>query len=176
MSVLELIVASQQREVPKQMYSLMWCEMKTGMNKLNLVLVLQAREILQLTPVRQLVSLKWNLYGKHYFRWDYIRKKSKTSQVCAFTSLFNTCFIFYLCHQAASVTVSPLYWNLYTVLYTSPPEGHSRELHKDRQGPNYQSSENTSGVCDSLMMVIIIWNKNHYFFYQCRNRIIFNAF
>ncbi|XP_056901642.1 transient receptor potential cation channel subfamily V member 6 [Takifugu flavidus] len=41
MSVLELIVASQQKE---------------------------ARGILELTPVRQLVSLKWNLYGKHYFR------------------------------------------------------------------------------------------------------------
>lgn len=48
---------------------------ETGMHKLNLVLVLQAREILELTPVRQLVSLKWNLYGKHYFRWDDIRKK-----------------------------------------------------------------------------------------------------
>ncbi|XP_037129116.1 transient receptor potential cation channel subfamily V member 6 [Syngnathus acus] len=41
MSVLELIVGSPQRE---------------------------ARRILELTPVRQLVSLKWNLYGKHYFR------------------------------------------------------------------------------------------------------------
>uniref|UniRef100_H2TER6 Transient receptor potential cation channel, subfamily V, member 6 n=1 Tax=Takifugu rubripes TaxID=31033 RepID=H2TER6_TAKRU len=41
MSVLELIVASQQKE---------------------------ARGILELTPVMQLVSLKWNLYGKHYFR------------------------------------------------------------------------------------------------------------
>ncbi|KAM8847137.1 transient receptor potential cation channel subfamily V member 6 [Synchiropus picturatus] len=41
MSVLELIVASPQRE---------------------------ARRILEVTPVRQLVSLKWNLYGKHYFR------------------------------------------------------------------------------------------------------------
>ncbi|CAF98182.1 unnamed protein product, partial [Tetraodon nigroviridis] len=41
MSVLEIIVASQQKE---------------------------ARGILELTPVRQLVSLKWNLYGKHYFR------------------------------------------------------------------------------------------------------------
>ncbi|XP_026226312.1 transient receptor potential cation channel subfamily V member 6 [Anabas testudineus] len=41
MSVLELIVCSQKRE---------------------------ARRILELTPVRQLVSLKWNLYGKHYFR------------------------------------------------------------------------------------------------------------
>uniref|UniRef100_A0A672FUW6 Ion transport domain-containing protein n=1 Tax=Salarias fasciatus TaxID=181472 RepID=A0A672FUW6_SALFA len=41
MSVLELIVASHQRE---------------------------ARRILEVTPVRQLVSLKWNLYGKHYFR------------------------------------------------------------------------------------------------------------
>ncbi|KAF3692052.1 Transient receptor potential cation channel subfamily V member 5 [Channa argus] len=40
-SVLELIVGSQKRE---------------------------ARRILELTPVRQLVSLKWNLYGKHYFR------------------------------------------------------------------------------------------------------------
>jgi hypothetical protein len=28
----------------------------------------QARRILEVTPVRQLVSLKWNLYGKHYFR------------------------------------------------------------------------------------------------------------
>ncbi|KAM8870787.1 transient receptor potential cation channel subfamily V member 6 [Spinachia spinachia] len=28
----------------------------------------EARKILELTPVRQLVSLKWNLYGKHYFR------------------------------------------------------------------------------------------------------------
>ncbi|XP_024917048.1 transient receptor potential cation channel subfamily V member 6 isoform X2 [Cynoglossus semilaevis] len=41
MSVLELIVGSQQRE---------------------------ARRLLEVTPVRQLVSLKWNLYGKHYFR------------------------------------------------------------------------------------------------------------
>ncbi|XP_040900120.1 transient receptor potential cation channel subfamily V member 6 [Toxotes jaculatrix] len=41
MSVLELIVSSHQRE---------------------------ARSILEVTPVRQLVSLKWNLYGKHYFR------------------------------------------------------------------------------------------------------------
>uniref|UniRef100_A0A8C8EW97 Ion transport domain-containing protein n=1 Tax=Oncorhynchus tshawytscha TaxID=74940 RepID=A0A8C8EW97_ONCTS len=40
-SVLELIVGSQRRE---------------------------ARRILEVTPVRQLVSLKWNLYGKHYFR------------------------------------------------------------------------------------------------------------
>lgn len=29
----------------------------------------QARRILELTPVRQLVRLKWNLYGKHYFRY-----------------------------------------------------------------------------------------------------------
>uniref|UniRef100_A0A669CW02 Transient receptor potential cation channel, subfamily V, member 6 n=1 Tax=Oreochromis niloticus TaxID=8128 RepID=A0A669CW02_ORENI len=28
-----------------------------------------ARKILEVTPVRQLVSLKWNLYGKHYFRF-----------------------------------------------------------------------------------------------------------
>lgn len=42
--------------------------MKTGMQRLNAVLVLQARGVLELTPVRQLVSLKWNLYGKHYFR------------------------------------------------------------------------------------------------------------
>ncbi|XP_017270869.1 transient receptor potential cation channel subfamily V member 6 [Kryptolebias marmoratus] len=41
MSVLELIVGSPKRE---------------------------ARGILEVTPVRQLVSLKWNLYGKHYFR------------------------------------------------------------------------------------------------------------
>uniref|UniRef100_A0A8C5E3M7 Transient receptor potential cation channel subfamily V member 6-like n=1 Tax=Gouania willdenowi TaxID=441366 RepID=A0A8C5E3M7_GOUWI len=41
LSVLELIVGSHQRE---------------------------ARRILEVTPVRQLVSLKWNLYGKHYFR------------------------------------------------------------------------------------------------------------
>ncbi|XP_030639337.1 transient receptor potential cation channel subfamily V member 6 [Chanos chanos] len=41
LSVLELIVASPKRE---------------------------ARRILEVTPVRQLVSLKWNLYGKHYFR------------------------------------------------------------------------------------------------------------
>ncbi|XP_047454641.1 transient receptor potential cation channel subfamily V member 6 [Mugil cephalus] len=41
MSILEVIVASHQRE---------------------------ARRILEVTPVRQLVSLKWNLYGKHYFR------------------------------------------------------------------------------------------------------------
>lgn len=68
MSVLELIVASQQRAVPKQTYLPLWCEMKTGMHKLNVVLLLQARGILELTPVRQLVSLKWNLYGKHYFR------------------------------------------------------------------------------------------------------------
>uniref|UniRef100_A0A8D3BV99 Transient receptor potential cation channel, subfamily V, member 6 n=1 Tax=Scophthalmus maximus TaxID=52904 RepID=A0A8D3BV99_SCOMX len=40
MSVLELIVGSHERE---------------------------ARRILEVTPVRQLVSLKWNLYGKHYF-------------------------------------------------------------------------------------------------------------
>uniref|UniRef100_A0AAQ5ZU85 Ion transport domain-containing protein n=1 Tax=Amphiprion ocellaris TaxID=80972 RepID=A0AAQ5ZU85_AMPOC len=42
MSVLELIVGSHQRE---------------------------ARRILEVTPVRQLVSLKWNLYGKHYFSY-----------------------------------------------------------------------------------------------------------
>ncbi|XP_051999307.1 transient receptor potential cation channel subfamily V member 6 [Xyrauchen texanus] len=41
LSVLEVIVSSQKRE---------------------------ARRILDLTPVRQLVSLKWNLFGKHYFR------------------------------------------------------------------------------------------------------------
>ncbi|XP_067094408.1 transient receptor potential cation channel subfamily V member 6 [Osmerus mordax] len=41
-SVLELIVGSQIRE---------------------------ARAILEITPIRQLVSLKWNLYGKHYFRF-----------------------------------------------------------------------------------------------------------
>ncbi|XP_036819747.1 transient receptor potential cation channel subfamily V member 6-like [Oncorhynchus mykiss] len=41
LSVLELIIGSQRRE---------------------------ARRILEVTPVRQLVSLKWNLYGKHYFR------------------------------------------------------------------------------------------------------------
>uniref|UniRef100_A0A672LZW5 Transient receptor potential cation channel subfamily V member 6-like n=1 Tax=Sinocyclocheilus grahami TaxID=75366 RepID=A0A672LZW5_SINGR len=41
LSVLEIIVSSQKRE---------------------------ARQILELTPVRQLVRLKWNLYGKHYFR------------------------------------------------------------------------------------------------------------
>ncbi|XP_072250163.1 transient receptor potential cation channel subfamily V member 6 [Leuresthes tenuis] len=41
MSVLELIVGSPRRE---------------------------ARGILEVTPVRQLVSLKWDLYGKHYFR------------------------------------------------------------------------------------------------------------
>ncbi|KAK2833932.1 hypothetical protein Q5P01_017821 [Channa striata] len=28
----------------------------------------EARKILELTPVKQLVRLKWNLYGKHYFR------------------------------------------------------------------------------------------------------------
>uniref|UniRef100_A0A8C7W0A0 Transient receptor potential cation channel, subfamily V, member 6 n=1 Tax=Oncorhynchus mykiss TaxID=8022 RepID=A0A8C7W0A0_ONCMY len=39
-SVLELIVGSKRRE---------------------------AKRILEVTPVRQLVSLKWNLYGKHYF-------------------------------------------------------------------------------------------------------------
>uniref|UniRef100_A0A8C4DDL0 Transient receptor potential cation channel, subfamily V, member 6 n=1 Tax=Dicentrarchus labrax TaxID=13489 RepID=A0A8C4DDL0_DICLA len=42
MSVLELIVSSHKRE---------------------------ARGILEVTPVRQLVSLKWNLYGKHYFSY-----------------------------------------------------------------------------------------------------------
>ncbi|KAL0985135.1 hypothetical protein UPYG_G00153310 [Umbra pygmaea] len=41
-SVLELVVCSQKRE---------------------------ARRILDVTPVKQLVSLKWNLYGKHYFRF-----------------------------------------------------------------------------------------------------------
>ncbi|KAM4580935.1 transient receptor potential cation channel subfamily V member 6 [Odontesthes bonariensis] len=41
MSVMELIVGSPRRE---------------------------ARGILEVTPVRQLVSLKWDLYGKHYFR------------------------------------------------------------------------------------------------------------
>ncbi|XP_018591263.1 transient receptor potential cation channel subfamily V member 6 isoform X2 [Scleropages formosus] len=29
----------------------------------------EARNLLQVTPVRQLISLKWNLYGKHYFRF-----------------------------------------------------------------------------------------------------------
>ncbi|XP_010883241.2 transient receptor potential cation channel subfamily V member 5-like [Esox lucius] len=42
LSVLELIVGSQRRE---------------------------ARGILEVTPVKQLVSIKWNLYGKHYFRF-----------------------------------------------------------------------------------------------------------
>ncbi|XP_029014397.1 transient receptor potential cation channel subfamily V member 5-like [Betta splendens] len=28
----------------------------------------EARRILEVTPVKQLISLKWNLYGKHYFR------------------------------------------------------------------------------------------------------------
>lgn len=42
LSVLELIVSSQSKE---------------------------ARAVLEMTPVRQLVSLKWNLYGKHYFRF-----------------------------------------------------------------------------------------------------------
>uniref|UniRef100_A0A3Q3KLW8 Transient receptor potential cation channel, subfamily V, member 6 n=1 Tax=Mastacembelus armatus TaxID=205130 RepID=A0A3Q3KLW8_9TELE len=41
MSVLELIVSSHNKEV---------------------------RRLLEVTPVKQLVSLKWNLYGKHYFR------------------------------------------------------------------------------------------------------------
>uniref|UniRef100_A0A8B9GXK5 Transient receptor potential cation channel, subfamily V, member 6 n=1 Tax=Astyanax mexicanus TaxID=7994 RepID=A0A8B9GXK5_ASTMX len=41
MSVLELIVCSQKRE---------------------------ARSILQVTPVQELITLKWNLYGKYYFR------------------------------------------------------------------------------------------------------------
>ncbi|XP_026204394.1 transient receptor potential cation channel subfamily V member 5-like isoform X1 [Anabas testudineus] len=41
-SVLEVVVSSQRRE---------------------------ARRILEVTPVRELVSLKWNLYGKHYFRF-----------------------------------------------------------------------------------------------------------
>uniref|UniRef100_A0A8C1DXP3 Transient receptor potential cation channel, subfamily V, member 6 n=1 Tax=Cyprinus carpio carpio TaxID=630221 RepID=A0A8C1DXP3_CYPCA len=41
LSVLEIIVSSQKRD---------------------------ARQILELTPVQQLVRLKWNLYGKHYFR------------------------------------------------------------------------------------------------------------
>lgn len=36
----------------------------------------QARGILEVTPVRQLVSLKWNLYGKHYFRWEHFATKS----------------------------------------------------------------------------------------------------
>uniref|UniRef100_A0A8C2BPN3 Transient receptor potential cation channel subfamily V member 6-like n=1 Tax=Cyprinus carpio TaxID=7962 RepID=A0A8C2BPN3_CYPCA len=49
LSVLEIIVSSQKRD---------------------------ARQILELTPVQQLVRLKWNLYGKHYFRCltDFIRK------------------------------------------------------------------------------------------------------
>ncbi|XP_033897827.2 transient receptor potential cation channel subfamily V member 6 isoform X1 [Acipenser ruthenus] len=42
LSILELIVCSKKRE---------------------------ARRILELTPVKQLVSLKWNKYGKHYFRF-----------------------------------------------------------------------------------------------------------
>ncbi|XP_026173248.1 transient receptor potential cation channel subfamily V member 6 [Mastacembelus armatus] len=41
MSVLELIVGSHNKE---------------------------ARRLLEVTPVKQLISLKWNLYGKHYFR------------------------------------------------------------------------------------------------------------
>uniref|UniRef100_A0A7N8XJL2 Transient receptor potential cation channel, subfamily V, member 6 n=1 Tax=Mastacembelus armatus TaxID=205130 RepID=A0A7N8XJL2_9TELE len=41
MSVLELIVRSDHKE---------------------------ARRLLEVTPVKQLISLKWNLYGKHYFR------------------------------------------------------------------------------------------------------------
>ncbi|XP_073728124.1 transient receptor potential cation channel subfamily V member 6 [Misgurnus anguillicaudatus] len=42
LSVLEIIVSSQKKE---------------------------ARKILELTPVQQLVRLKWNIYGKHYFRF-----------------------------------------------------------------------------------------------------------
>lgn len=37
----------------------------------------QARGILEVTPVRQLVSLKWNLYGKHYFRWEHFATRHK---------------------------------------------------------------------------------------------------
>ncbi|KAF1382146.1 hypothetical protein PFLUV_G00161430 [Perca fluviatilis] len=42
-----------------------------SMSVLELIVVSPLREprrILELTPVRQLVNLKWNLYGKHYFR------------------------------------------------------------------------------------------------------------
>lgn len=81
MSVLELIVGSQQREVR--------CKKKTEKNPVDSLnhrpvskeiisgrrphsntrcVFSQARGILEVTPVRQLVSLKWNLYGKHYFR------------------------------------------------------------------------------------------------------------
>lgn len=42
--------------------------MKAGTRKSNVIDVLQARGILEVTPARELVSLKWNLYGKHYFR------------------------------------------------------------------------------------------------------------
>ncbi|TNN02640.1 hypothetical protein fugu_010127 [Takifugu bimaculatus] len=59
MSVLELIVASQQKE---------------------------ARGILELTPVMQLVSLKWNLYGKHYFSITY-KLHIGASSFCIFTQI-----------------------------------------------------------------------------------------
>uniref|UniRef100_A0A8D0CUE9 Transient receptor potential cation channel, subfamily V, member 6 n=1 Tax=Sander lucioperca TaxID=283035 RepID=A0A8D0CUE9_SANLU len=42
-----------------------------NMSVLELIVVSPLREprrILELTPVRQLVNLKWNMYGKHYFR------------------------------------------------------------------------------------------------------------
>lgn len=69
MSVLELIVGSQQREVQcdgLRRQPVCQCDARHTLN--DLVFALQARGILEVTPVRQLVSLKWNLYGKHYFR------------------------------------------------------------------------------------------------------------
>uniref|UniRef100_A0A8C3AQB4 Transient receptor potential cation channel, subfamily V, member 6 n=1 Tax=Cyclopterus lumpus TaxID=8103 RepID=A0A8C3AQB4_CYCLU len=77
MSVMELIVGSHQRE---------------------------ARRILEVTPVRQLVSLKWNLYGKHYFRYSFMSKVKYLNgthdqfgfTVCGFSLL--------LLHQESYVT------------------------------------------------------------------------
>lgn len=80
MSVLELIVGSQQREVQRKKktkknptaaqfnHRPVSTEIIGGKYNNARCVFVQARGILEVTPVRQLVSLKWNLYGKHYFR------------------------------------------------------------------------------------------------------------
>lgn len=69
MSVLELIVGSQQREVGHAPAGAAQSETNSQLIHISNVFdVVKARRLLEVTPVRQLVSLKWNLYGKHYFR------------------------------------------------------------------------------------------------------------
>lgn len=129
----------------------------------------QARGILEVTPVRQLVSLKWNLYGKHYFRWEHFATHAPLGGcVCknawfwklgslwrhwgsnnALVKCWNdglTAVILSLsptCHQAAAVTVPPVHRHLHLVLCISPSKGRARELHKVWHGQNHPNPEST---------------------------------